>query len=822
MSFFRDLFTEKGFFKMSFGRKALIPILLFVVCLIYFHDILTSKFLFTERDLSVFFLPPRLYWVEMVKGFQFPFWNPYFYCGQPLFATLQPGVLYPLNILLLLLPFDLAFNLIIIIHYFLGGVFTYFFIRTLNATNIGAFIGALTFMLSGYLLSVHNLLPHLLSVTWLPLILLCYQNYLIKGSLKALVFTSVCLTMMFLGGGIEILYGTFLAIFILLFFPDPFGVGITPPPLKKRIFFIGLVLLLFLLLSAVQLVPFLELAFKSIRSGGLSYQEAIIWSLDFKDLLQFFLPDPYGYGSSTERYWSNQSWLKTIYLGIIPFALSIFFIIEKRRKAAPFLIIILISLTLSFGGNTPIYKFLFNYIPFLNTIRYPVKFLFIFTFLISIMAGIGYDAFCKQIINRNRETKRIVRCFLIFSTLAAFIWGMLNIYEIPIQKFLMANWIAPPDYNDPFINLHNMKRFLLFCLLFGPVLVFGWRYPKRRRIFALALLSLLTLDLFFANKGYYRKYDAKSFHQPSESISFLKNDPSLFRIFTSPKTEKEPMKYSDIFSDQIKVSKEKIMPGLNIEHGLYSIVGAEVIRLGNFDKIMSLLTSSPKPDSTNLLPLLNVKYLISKFEIDSREFELVKIIGDKDVPDGFLRIYKNLNVLPRAFLVEDYKVMNSEIEYMEILGSKDFDPRKLVLLDKDPNCFSDQSKIRDQSIQAHDHEKDKVIITTYQPNRIELSVSLNKPKILFMSETYYPGWKVYIDGNSGTIYRANYAFRGVTLKPGKHKIVFLYRPLTFIIGGVITLLGLIIALSVIFFNHTKLLNNNVNSTHKCNTLAVKE
>ncbi|MBU3979737.1 MAG: YfhO family protein [Proteobacteria bacterium] len=776
---------------MSFGRKALIPILLFVVCLIYFHDILTSKLLFTERDLSIFFLPPRICWVDMIKGAQIPLWNPYYYCGQPLLATLQPGVLYPLNLLLILLPFDLGFNLIIIIHYFLAGTFTYFFIKTVKGTNTGALIGSIIFMLSGYLLSVHNLLPHLLSVVWLPLILLCYQNYLIKGSLKALIFTSVCLTMMFLGGAIEILYGTFIVIFILLFFPDPFGVGITPLPMKKRVFSFGLVLLLFLLLSAVQLVPFLELAFKSIRAGGLSYQEAITWSLDFEDLLQFFLPDPYGYGYSMEKYWSNQSWLKTIYLGIIPFALSIFFIIEKRRKALPFLLLLLISLMLSFGGNTPIYKLLYNYVPFLNTIRYPVKFLFIFTFLVSIIAGMGYDSLSRQIIDRNWEARRIVRAFLAFSVLAAFIWGILNFFEVPIQEFLQANGFAPPDYNYPHINLHNMKRFLLFCLLFGPVLVFGWRYPRRRIIFSLALLSLLTLDLFFANKGYYQKYDAKTFHEPSESINFLKKDTSLFRIFTTPKTEKESMKYSDIFSDQIKVTKEKVSPGLNMEHGLYSVDGAEVIRLGDFEKIMSLLKSSPEPDSTNLLSLLNVKYLISKFEIDSREFELVKIIGDKDVPDGFLRIYKNLNVLPRAFLVEDYKVMNSEIEYMEILGSKDFDPRNLVLLDKDPNCFSDQSKISDQSIQSHDHEKDKVIITTYQANRIELSVSLNKPKLLFMSETYYPGWEVYIDGNKDTIYRANYAFRGVTLKPGKHKMEFLYRPLSFIWGGVITLLAII-------------------------------
>ncbi|MBU4258635.1 MAG: YfhO family protein [Proteobacteria bacterium] len=778
---------------MNIARKSLIPIFLFVVCLIYFHDILTTKLLFTERDLSIFFLPPRVCWVEMVKGAQIiPLWNPYYYCGQPLLATLQPGILYPLNILLILLPFDLAFNLIIVLHYFLAGFFTYFFIKTVKGTNTGALIGAIVFMLSGYLLSVHNLLPHLLSVTWLPLILLCYQNYLIKSSSRHLVFTSVCLTMMFLGGAVEILYGTFIVIFILLFFPDPFGIGITPPPLKKRVFSFGLVLLLFLLLSAVQLVPFLELAFKSIRSGGLSYQEAITWSLDFEDLLQFFLPDPYGYGSSTERYWSNQSWLKTIYLGIIPFALSIFFIIEKRRKAAPFLVITLISLILSFGGNTPIYKLLYNYVPFLNTIRYPVKFLFIFTFLISVMAGIGYDGLCRQIIDRNWEARRIIRSFLVFSVLAAFIWGILNFFEVPIQEFLNANGFAPPDYNYPLINLHNMKRFLLFCLLFGPVLVFGWRYPKRRMLFSLALLSLLTLDLFFANKGYYVKYNAKSFHQPSESISFLKKDTSLFRIFTSPKTGKESMKYSDIFSDQIKVTKEKVSPGVNIKHGLYSIDGAEVIRLGNYEKIMSLIKNSPEPDSTNLLCLLNTKYLISKFEIDSKEFELVKIIGDKDVPDGFLRIYKNLNVLPRAFLVEKYNVVNSETEYKELLGSKDFDPRKLVLLDKDPLIETKEISFDGNNF------KDKIIITNYQPNRIELAVSLNKPKILFMSETYYPSWKVYIDGNKGTIYRANYAFRGVPLEPGEHNVVFIYRPLSVILGGATTLLGIIIAGILLF------------------------
>ncbi|MBW1741398.1 MAG: YfhO family protein [Deltaproteobacteria bacterium] len=738
----------------------------------------------------------------MIKGGQLPLWNPYFYGGQPLLATLQPGVLYPPNILLLLLPFDLGFNLIIVFHFFLAGIFTYFFIKSLKGSDMGAFIGALAFMFSGYLLSVHNLLPHLLSVAWLPLILLCYQKYLKRGALRFLVLTSVCLTIMFLGGAVEILYGTFILIFVLLFFPDPFGVGmLTMPILKKRVISFGLVIFLVVLLSAVQLLPFLELAFNSIRAGGLSYEEAITWSLDFKDLVQFFVPDPYGYGYSTEKYWSNQSWLKTIYLGIIPFALSVFFVVEKRRKVIPFLVIMFISLILSFGGNTPVYKFLYLYVPFLNTIRYPVKFLFIFVFLISVMAGMGCDSLCRQISDKNTETKGIIHGFLVFSVFAALLWGILNFYEVPIQEFLQTKGFAPPEYNDPKINLHNIKRFLLLCLFFGPVLVFGWNYPKRRTIFSFVLLFLLSLDLFFANKGYYQKYDAESFHKPSESVSFLKKDTSIFRILTTPKTTKEPVKYSSIFSDSIKVDKEKILPGFNIEHRIYCMDGSEVIRLKNYETIRSLIYGSPKPDSTNLLALLNVKYIISKFKIDSPEFELARIIGDQEDDEGSLRIYRNLNVLPRAFLVDKYKVVGSEKAYRNILQSKTFDPRELVLLDKDPFDQREEppfagvrsfegTGLADQPVQPSGDEKEGVIMTKYETNRIELAASLNKPKFLFLSESYYPGWKVYVDGVKGEIYRANYAFRGVPLAPGRHEVLFVYDPLSFKLGMALTLLGL--------------------------------
>ena len=113
-------------------KKSLAILGLFVLTLLYFHDVLTGKLLLAERDLTTFFYPFRFIWVETVRQGHFPFWNPYIKCGVPLFATIQPGVLYPLSLPYLFLPLDLAFNWTIVFHFFLAGAFTYGLMRELG------------------------------------------------------------------------------------------------------------------------------------------------------------------------------------------------------------------------------------------------------------------------------------------------------------------------------------------------------------------------------------------------------------------------------------------------------------------------------------------------------------------------------------------------------------------------------------------------------------------------------------------------------------------------------------------------------------------
>ena len=61
---------------------------------------------------------------------------------------------------------------------------------------------------------------------------------------------------------------------------------------------------------------------------------------------------------------------------------------------------------------------------------------------------------------------------------------------------------------------------------------------------------------------------------------------------------------------------------------------------------------------------------------------------------------------------------------------------------------------------------------------------------LVLSDTYFPGWKAYVDGKKAKIYRANYAFRAIPLTAGAHEVEFVYDPLSFKLGAAVTFLGI--------------------------------
>ena len=83
--------------------------------------------------------------------------------------------------------------------------------------------------------------------------------------------------------------------------------------------------------------------------------------------------------------------------------------------------------------------------------------------------------------------------------------------------------------------------------------------------------------------------------------------------------------------------------------------------------------------------------------------------------------------------------------------------------------------------------------TLDQPERIGLRTSAAGAGTLVLADSDYPGWTATVDGVAAAVRPVEGLFRGVDLAPGAHEVVFVYRPLSLLVGALCTLLGLVIA-----------------------------
>ncbi|MEK6532003.1 MAG: YfhO family protein [Deltaproteobacteria bacterium] len=755
----------------------------------YFYPALSGRLLLTERDLALFFIPPRMLWVEAIKNLELPLWNPYSFSGHPLMATLQPGVFYPPNILLILLPFNAGFNLTIVLHFLMAGIFTFALLRELKAGITGSVAGGVCFMLSGYLFSAHNVISTLFTVAWVPLLVLTLLRALGRSSLKYAAAAGLVLFAMFTAGGIEVLIGTIGLAFILSLAPRVLnlnGQDMAYPTISRRIIIFAAAAAIFLMSSAIELIPFLELTRLSTRAGGLSFFEATTWSFDLKDVLQFILPDPYGYAATDERYWANQSWLKTVYLGFLPFMLTMQMLkTKKARVTLPFMLIVLSALVISMGRNTPVYHYIYSYVPFFNKLRYPVKFIFIAFFFLSVSTAVGLDSLFAGSGGAGSPEKRGVKAPLFAATVAALVFGAMVFYNAELTDFLRARGFDFPRYNHLHINLFNAKRALFFFIAYSLLICAAIKSERLKTLTQVVLMLFLTTDLFFAHRGFFMATPAEQYHRPGEALRFVSQDKGLFRVFVTPKTMyedimiKDPGTKTEKALKGMRIDKERIS-GYNIEHHVFDVSGMEVLRRVDYETLYSIIVSQKRPDETMLLSMLNAKYLVSLPEIKSKDFALKKEVPITSAGEAkaSIKIYENLKYLPRFFVVRNYLKINSPSLYLKAIRDKNFNPAETALLETEP-LINGRPIAAAPAVNA---PEDSVDVVEYKNNSFRLKVNASGDGVLVASEGFYPGWKAYVDGKEEQVLKANLALMAVPVAGGAHDVVFEYRPFSFFLG----------------------------------------
>ncbi len=173
------------------------------------------------------------------------------------------------------------------------------------------------------------------------------------------------------------------------------------------------------------------------------------------------------------------------------------------------------------------------------------------------------------------------------------------------------------------------------------------------------------------------------------------------------------------------------------------------------------------------------------------EREKFDLVYDREV-----RIYRNNQALPRAFIVHHAEVIPDKDRILARLTEPDFDPRKSVVVEE--NVPNHPALVAG----GGSGSASPVAFERYEPNYIRLQTSLAEAGWLVLTDTYYPGWKVRVDGRPGRILAANYIFRAVSLEPGSHVVEFIYRPASFLLGVAISTLTMAVLLVMTFLRRS--------------------
>ena len=151
------------------ARRNLWPLLILTaMALLFFARFLRTDTLFLMRDLFQKHYPLHIYSREILRHGALPLWNPYTGCGEPFLANIEGAVLYPPNLLYLLLPVTLATAVLVIFHTWLTAVAGYALCRVWQVSRLGSLLAATMLSFNTYWLTHIEFLPSHAAIAWFP------------------------------------------------------------------------------------------------------------------------------------------------------------------------------------------------------------------------------------------------------------------------------------------------------------------------------------------------------------------------------------------------------------------------------------------------------------------------------------------------------------------------------------------------------------------------------------------------------------------------------------------------------------------------------
>jgi hypothetical protein len=167
-----------------------------------------------------------------------------------------------------------------------------------------------------------------------------------------------------------------------------------------------------------------------------------------------------------------------------------------------------------------------------------------------------------------------------------------------------------------------------------------------------------------------------------------------------------------------------------------------------------------------------------------------------------IKLYRNLDTLPRAFVVQNVKMMpDNDIGTegsLAVMRDSAFDPAATVVLYGDSAPDVGANRLSEATFAPTDADNSaSAVITAYSAERVAVHVASSAEGFLVLTDAYYPGWGVTVNGAAAELRRADAMFRAAQIPAGASDVVFQYQPTWWPWAGVVGALAWLGAIGVL-------------------------
>jgi len=447
-------------------------------------------------DMMNQFLPCRYFISECLHHHIFPLWCPYINFGYPFYADPQSGLFYPITWLIALTSGYTVYSIGIeyVLHVTIAGLAFFLLLKSFDLDNYTATVFGVVYCLSGVFISNAQHLPWIITLAWLPLILLNFKNIFERpgppGALALALFLYLGITGGYPGFFIILFY-----FFVLYTLVKIAGNINSPSGILKVLSLLLLAGFVFVVLAGGYLLSFGHSLSFIARGKAVSLTEANNVALTPRSMISFLFP--FATACSAFRLETDIS-MSNIYCGFLLLPLLFIAFVKTPLQFFHRAIFVFAVLCLLAAGGKYFFvrTWLYNFLPGMNMLRHAAIFrvFTMFGFIFIAANGFGWIIYAKRTKSDSRFLKTIfaiyfLLLFAVFSVVLAkagfnlSLPGLFNTYSIT-------------DFNlhqNVYAHIITQGIIQLSLLLAFTAILFLQFIPSKARVFLLGFIVIAEI-----------------------------------------------------------------------------------------------------------------------------------------------------------------------------------------------------------------------------------------------------------------------------------------------------------------------------------------